>query len=143
MNEMEKQIMDEYARNYNIESISYEILGRMLDEAFVERRLAMFGIRDMYIYGGTYLAAQLYRAGKSHAMVKGVVDKAGRLAVNEPISVLNLDEFRKVYGGEKIIVTPLRFFREIREELRVFADEREIISIGELMLGIAGDRWRG
>lgn len=137
MNELEKQIMEEYAINYNIEAMSYEMMGKMLDKGFVEERLSMFGISDMYIYGGTYLAIQLYRVGKNFATVKGVVDKSGRLAINEQKSVLTLDEFRKLYDGEKIIVTPLRFFQEIRNDLKLFVNEKDIMSIAELLMGIA------
>ena len=134
MNELEKQIMEEYAINYNIEAMSYEMMGKMLDKEFVEERLSMFGISDMYIYGGTYLAIQLYRVGKNFATVKGVVDKSGRLAINEQKSVLTLDEFRKLYDGEKIIVTPLRFFQEIRNDLKLFVNEKDIMSIAELLM---------
>ena len=137
MNEMEKQIMDEYAKNYNIEAMSHEMMGKMLDPQFVEQRLSMFGISNLYIYGGTYLAIQLCRVGKKFTTIKGVVDKSGRLAINEQISILTLDEFRKVYDGEKIIVTPLRFFQEIRKDLKLFMNEKDIISIAELMMGIA------
>ena len=136
MNEIEKQIMEEYARNYNIEALSYELLGKMLDEKYVEQRLRMFGINNMYIYGGTYLAVQLYRVGKKFATVKGVVDKSGRLAINEQVSVLSLDEFRRAYNGEKVIVTPLRYFQEIRKELEIFVDKKEIVDVGEFMMGI-------
>lgn len=136
MNEIEKQIMEEYARNYNIEAMSYELLGKMLDEKYVEQRLGMFGIDNMYIYGGTYLAVQLYRVGKKFATVKGVVDKSGRMAINEQVSVLSLDEFRRAYNGEKVIVTPLRYFQKIRKELEIFVDKKEIVDVGEFMMGI-------
>lgn len=137
MNEMEKQIMEEYAKNYNIEAMSYEMMGKMLDEKYVEQRISMFGISSMYIYGGSYLAIQLYRVAKNFATVKGVVDKSGRLAVNEQISVLTLDEFRKTYNGEKVIITPPRYFQEIRKELETFVDKKEIMDVGEFMMGIA------
>ena len=54
MNDIEKRILEDYARDYNVESESYQMLGIMLDENFVEHRLRMFSINHMYIYGGTY-----------------------------------------------------------------------------------------
>ena len=54
MNDIEKRILEDYARDYNVESESYQMLGIMLDENFVENRLRMFSINHMYIYGGTY-----------------------------------------------------------------------------------------
>lgn len=136
MNENEKQIMEEYVKNYSIAAVMYRMMGRMLDEKYVEERLSLFGIKSMYIYGGTYLAVQLYRVGREFATVKGIVDKSGRLAINEQVTVLTLDEFRKAYNGETVIVTALRYFQEIKRELETFVDKKEIVDVGELMMGI-------
>lgn len=137
MNENEKQIMEEYVKNGSIDAWMYKIMGRMLDEKYVEKRLSIFGINNMYIYGGTYLAIQLYRVANKFTTVKGIVDKAGRLAINEQVAVFTLDEFRKVYNGETVIVTSLRYFQEIRRELEAFVDKKEIMDVGEFMTGIA------
>lgn len=135
MNEIEKQILENYARDFNVESRSYQMLGVMLDERFVEKRLKMFDINHMYIYGGTYLAVQLYRVGKKYTDIKGVVDKSGKMVINEKVSMLLIDEFKKVYNNEKIIITPLRYFQEIKQELELFVNPVNIIGIGELLLG--------
>ena len=89
MNDTEKQIIEEYSREYNIAAISYQILGKMLNEKYVEQRLNMFKISNMYIYGGTYLAVQLYRVGKKFTAVQGIVDKYNKPVIKEPVSVLS------------------------------------------------------
>lgn len=137
MNEIEKQILDEYVRKYSIANVSYKMLGMMLDESIVEERLKLFGIEQMYIYGGTYMAVQLYRAAKSIVDIKGVVDKSRRIAINDNVSVITLDEFKSVYRGEKVIVTSIRFFQEIKKDVGVFVNAEDIISISELLLGTA------
>lgn len=136
MNEIERQILEDYARDFNVESKSYQMLGMMLDENFVKNRLKMFNINHMYIYGGTYMAIQLYRIGKKYTDIKGVVDKSGKLIIYEDVSVLLLNELKKVYDNEKIIITPIRYFQEITKELEQFVNSDNIISIGELLLGI-------
>lgn len=136
MNEIEKQILEDYARKYSIASISYKMLGLMLDEKYVEERLKLFGIKQMYIYGGTYMAIQLYRMGKKYTDIKGIVDKSCRIAINDNISVIALDEFKEIYSGEKVIITSIRFFQEIKKDIEVFVNTRDIINIGELIMGI-------
>lgn len=136
MNDIEKRILEDYARDYNVESKSYQMLGMMLDENFVENRLRMFSINHMYIYGGTYLAVQLYRMGKKYTDIKGVIDKSGKIVLNENIPIFLLGEFEKIYNNEKIIITPFRHFQNIAQELELFIDPSNIMSIGEFLLGI-------
>ncbi len=137
MNKIEREIFENYARDYKIESISYQILGMMLDEKYVVERLKMFGLNNIYIYGGTYMAIQLYRIGKKHIKIKGIVDKSGRMVLNEKVTVMLLDELKKKYENEFIIVTPLRYYSEIKRELEQFVDTTKIMDIGELLFGIA------
>lgn len=137
MNKIEREIFENYARDYKIESISYQIMGMMLDEKYVVERLKMFGLNNIYIYGGTYMAIQLYRIGKKHIKIKGIVDKSGRMVLNEKVTVMLLDELKKKYENEFIIVTPLRYYSEIKRELEQFVDTTKIMDIGELLFGIA------
>ncbi len=136
MNNIEEQILNGYVRDYYVEMASYQLLGMMLDESFVKERLNMFGITHMYIYGGTYMSIQLYRAGKKYTNIKGIVDKSGKIVLNEEIPVIILKEFQNQYNGEKIIITPIRFYKEIVKELSSFVSEKDLISIGELLLGV-------
>lgn len=136
MNEIEKKILEDYARDYNVEYKSYQMLGMMLDEKYIEKRLKIFDIKHVYLYGGTYMTVQFYRMGKKYTDIKGVVDKAGKLIINEHIPVLLIDELKEVYNNEKIIITPLRYFQEIAQELSLFVNPENIMSIGEFLLGI-------
>ncbi|MCI9141175.1 MAG: hypothetical protein HFH87_00965 [Lachnospiraceae bacterium] len=135
MNKIEKQILEEYSINYSIAAMSYEIMGIMIDARYVEERLREFNISSMYIYGGTYMGVQLYKIGKKVSNVCGIVDKYGKIVGNEKISLMMLDELSRVYKGEKIVVTSIRFFKEICSELEMFVDRENIIGIGELLLG--------
>lgn len=136
MNEREKQLFAEYTDNYYIEAKSYELLGKMLDEQFVVNRLKVFDIVNAYIYGGTYMAIQLFRASKNYVNIVGIVDKMNRMMINEDVKVLTVEELRNVYNGEKIIITLPRFYSQIKSILIEFVDEVNIIYIGELIEGI-------
>lgn len=136
MNRIEKQILNEYARDCSVEATSYEAMGKMLDEKYVMERLKAFDIEEMYIYGGTYMAIQLHRVGKKYTNIKGIVDRSGKLIMNEDVFILTLDEVKRIYDGEKIVVTPLKYFHQIRNDLITFVDEKNIMSIGELLMGI-------
>lgn len=83
------------------------------------------------------MAIQLYRIGKKHIKIKGIVDKSGRMVLNEKVTVMLLDELKKKYENEFIIVTPLRYYSEIKRELEQFVDTTKIMDIGELFFGIA------
>lgn len=137
MNETEKLILGEYIRDYSVSDISYKVMGKMIDEDYVDKRLKMFDINEMYIYGGSYMAVQLYRIGGKFTVVRDIVDKSGQIVLNNLVPVITLDEFRKKYNGEKVIIASIRFFQEIREELELFVNSNNIIGIGELLLGIA------
>lgn len=136
MDKIVSEIMEGYARDYSIEAISYQSLGMMLDEKYVEQRLKLFNVNQLYIYGGTYLAVQLYRVGKKHADIKGIVDKSGKIVLNDKIPVILLDEFYEKYSGGKVIVTPLRYFQNIKKDLEGIVDVTDIIDVGELMFGV-------
>lgn len=136
MNRIEEQILEEYAENYCIESKSYELMGKMLDIEFLRERCKLFDIFDTYIYGGTYLAAQLCYMMKNEINILGIVDKAGKVLIQSDIKVLDLSDLMEHYNGEKIIVTPIRYYMQIKEDLIRFADEKNIIFVGELLEGL-------
>ncbi|MCM1231003.1 MAG: hypothetical protein NC489_12800 [Ruminococcus flavefaciens] len=136
MNEIETRILDEYVLNYRVEAESYRMMGKMLDEAFVCKRLELYDIFDVYIYGGTYLAAQLYRVIQSKVNVKGIIDKNYNVAVNIDVPILALGEARKVYLNEKIIITPIKYYKEICADLLQFVQEKNIILLGDFLEGL-------
>lgn len=137
MNKIEKEILNLYATDCSIGEISYSMMGKMLDERYVKERLELFDIKEMYLYAGSYLAVQLYRAASKYISIKGIVDKNGKIPVSDNIPVFILDDLKKQYNGEKIVVTSVRYYLEIKKELEQFIESRNIIFIGELMFGIA------
>ena len=82
------------------------------------------------------MAVQLYRVGKKYINIKGIIDKSGRIATEDQISVLIFEEFQKKYDNEKIIVTSIRYFQEIEKDLHAVVKSENIFGIGELMMGI-------
>lgn len=136
MNDIEEQILDCYVRDYYTEAASYQMLGMMLDEHFVKERLEMFDVTRMYIYGGTYMAVQLYRVGKKYTNIEGIVDKSGKVVLDENIPVIMLEEFQNNYNGGKVIITPIRFYKEIVRDISSFIAIEDIISVGELLMGV-------
>lgn len=136
MNNIEEQIFDIYAMDCSVAGMSYTLLGKMLNEKFVAERLKLFGINKMYLYAGTYMAVQLYRVGKKYITINGIVDKNGKIPFDDDIPVLTLDEWKKQYNEEKVVITSVRYYKEIKKELEQFIDSKNIIYIGELLLGI-------
>lgn len=130
---VEEQIIDEYTWHCRIEAESYKMMGKMLDEGLIQERLDLYGISDLYIYGGAYLAAQLYRAVREKVHVKGIVDKEGRSAIKVDIPVIKIEELRKTYRDEKVIITPPRFYRDARRELSQFIRAENILFLGEFL----------
>ncbi len=136
MNSIEERILDEYIYQYRVEAESYRMMGKMLDKNLVQQRLEQCGISDLYLYGGTYLAAQLCRCIGDNANLKGIVDKNGRSAVEVNVPIISLDDLRNVYQKEKIIITPPRFYQMIKLELMEFVRENNIIFLGEFLEGL-------
>lgn len=136
MNEIEKQILDTYVAESNIWEMSYKVLWGLMDEKYVAERLELYKISEAYLYASTYMAVQLYRIGKGHMSVKGVVDTAGNAVSDDITDVLTLDELKDKYNGETIIITSIRRYMEIKTELEKFVDREKIIYICELMFGI-------
>lgn len=133
----QEKILDAYARELEIATYSYDMMGKMLDKEFVKSRIDLLGVTEFYIYGGGYLGIQLYQAVENMAGVPAIVDKSGGLLLNIPgIPVLNVERLKQVYKGQKVIITPVKFYREIYGELSSFVLTDQIIFLGELMGGI-------
>lgn len=134
---MQEKILDAYARELEIATYSYDMMGKMLDKEFVKSRIDLLGVTEFYIYGGGYLGIQLYQAVENMAGVPAIVDKSGGLLLNIPgVPVLNVERLKQVYKGQKVIITPVKFYREIYGELSSFVLTDQIIFLGELMGGI-------
>lgn len=136
MERVERQILEEYVKEYHIASASYEMMGLMLNDMYLRERFQLFHIENVYIYGGTHMGVQLYRMGRNHVNIKGIIDKAGKSVIKVPISVLPLDTFQKQYQNEKVILTSIRFFQEIKQDLQMFVGPENILGIGEFLMGV-------
>ncbi len=135
---MEKidELLDAYAYEMETVSSGYEMMGRMLDRKYVESRLKLAGLSDMYIYGGGYLGIQLYYAISRSVNVFGVVDKSGRLLLDVPdIPVVSLEKFAEIYEGQNVIITPVKFYQSIFRELSEFVPEGKLMYLGEFLGG--------
>ena len=136
MEELEN-LLNEYAYESEIFSASYELMGQMLDRKYVKKRVEMFELSDVYIYGGGYLGIQLYNAINKLVNVLSVVDKNGKLILEiSDISVIDLDEFRAVYRQQRVIITPIKHYKSIYKELSEFVPKDKMIYLGELLGGI-------
>lgn len=133
--EMLEEILEEYRWHYKVEAESYRMMGKLLDEEWVKGRTELFQISDMYIYGGTYLAAQLCRAVRNYINIKGIIDRGGRTAIAMDIPVFTLDEFEKIYADEHVIITLPGFYREVRKDLLKFMPQKKVVFLGEFLEG--------
>lgn len=136
--DFEEKLLEQYVRDYDIAWYSYWMMGRLLDKKLVERRVELCRIESLYIYGGGFLGIQLHNALDGIVDIKAVVDKNGSLSVDvENIKVLSLDNLKKEYSGEKIIITPVKYYKAIWNDLSKFADKENLLFLGEFLEGIA------
>lgn len=134
--ELEK-IFDYYAKDYKIQFFNYKMMGKLLETENVKKRIEIYNIRDLYVYGGGYLGVQLYNAVKDFVTVKALVDKSGGLSVDvQGIKSISFDGLKENYIDEKIIITPIKYYKEIKKDLEQFIDKRNILFLGEFLEGI-------
>ena len=123
-----EELLDLYAQGFDLFSLSYEMMGKMLDKESLKKRLKAMHISDVYIYGGGYLGIQLYNAINDFINVLNVVDKSGKLLIDMPdITVINLEQFKSVYRQEKVIITPIKHYKSINMELSEFIPRDKMI----------------
>ncbi len=131
------KVLDAFEYESELFWTAYEMMGQMLDRAYVKKRIEMMNVSHVYIYGGGYLGIQLYNAINQFVNVLSVVDKSGKLLVKCPdISVINLKEFKAVYGQEKVIITPIKHYKPIYTEVSEFVPKDKLIYLGEFLGGI-------
>ena len=131
--EKKDELIDSYGYQTEIFSNSYYMMGRLLDKDFVKKEVEKRGLAELFIYGGGYLGIQLHRAISPFVNVFSVVDKKGKLLIDsiDDIPIMDIETFKCRYGNQPIIVTPLKFYREIFTELREFVPEDKIIFLEE------------
>lgn len=133
----EEELFELYVKDYRIQTHCYNMMGQLLDTEWVRKRLQLYNIQSLYIYGGGYLGVQLFNAVHDMVNVKAVVDKNGGLSVNvKGIRTISLDDLVKEYAGERIIITPVKYYQRIKDDLSKFVDEKELLFLGEFLEGM-------
>lgn len=134
---IQQSLIDSYAVDMEILSNKYDLMVKMLDIQLLQSRIKLLEVSELYIYGGGYSGIQLYRSLKSLIHVLAIVDKSGALLLdNADIPVINLYDFQEKYVDQKVIITPMLYYQEIREELSSFVSDDKMIYIGEFLGGI-------
>ena len=80
--ESKDELIDVYGYQTEVYTKSYNMMGRLLDNNFVKREVKRREWSDIYIYGGGYLGIQLYRVISPLVNVLSLVDKKGKLLIN-------------------------------------------------------------
>ena len=127
--ESKDELIDVYGYQTEVYTKSYNMMGRLLDNNFVKREVKRREWSDIYIYGGGYLGIQLYRVISPLVNVLSLVDKKGKLLINNinDIPVMDMSTLRGLYENQPVFITPLRFYREIYHDLKEFVAEDKII----------------
>ena len=127
------ELIDIYGYQLEISSKSYYMMGRLLDSSFIKNEIKRRRWFDVYIYGGGYLGIQLYKAASPYVNVLSVVDKKGKLLIDsiDDIPVIDFNTFRNQYRNQPIIITPLKFYREVYHELKAFVEDDKIVFLEE------------
>ncbi len=129
----EDELIDSYGYQTEIFSKSYYMMGHLLDKNFVKKEVEKRQLTELFIYGGGYLGIQLYRAITPFVNVLSVIDQNGKLLIDDidDIPVMKMETFRQQYENQPVIVTPLRFYREIFRDLQKIVPEDKIIFLQE------------
>lgn len=131
-----EEIIKKYIYDYSVEHYSYKMMGKMLDKDYVKSRAELFDLHNIFIYGGGYLGIQLYNAFGGDIVVDAFVDSSCFLSVNLDVDVINLETLKERYSGQKIIITPIRYYDEISKNLESFINKSNIIYLGEFLEGV-------
>ncbi len=131
-----RELIEYYRHEYDIFQNSYYLMGMLLNDDQIIRRVGELSLIECYIYGGGFLGIQTYRVLSRYVSVKAIVDGRGSLKFDCPdISVIDIEELRNNYRGETIIITPVQFAKEIYSELSRFVENEKLIFLGELVQG--------
>lgn len=131
--ENKDELIDIYGYQTEIFRKSYYMMGYLLDEDFVKSEVDKRRLTEIFIYGGGYLGIQLYRAISRFTNVLSVVDKKGKLLIDsiDDIPVMDMEAFGCQYDNQPVIVTPIKFYRDIFRELIKVVPEDKIIFLQE------------
>lgn len=130
------ELLELYLRESDLLFSCYEMMGRLLDKKQIEKRVKELELKKIYIYGGGFLGLQLYRAVENLLTVIAVVDKSGGLIHDLPeIPVIDYERFCQEYAGETVIVTPMKHYQRIYEDLSQFIPKEKIMFLGEFQGG--------
>ena len=133
MTEVERVIFDEHVRKEELFRLNYELMGQLLKKDVVADILKKRGWKSCYIYGGAYLGIQAFYAFSSFIPIAGFIDRAQSLYIPiKEVEVLSLEEFYKQEDNYPVIITPLEYAKEIKEELLTHISEERIVFLNEL-----------
>lgn len=127
-NSLVEELIDLYAEEIDILAACYERMGNLLDRKRIQNRAKELNLRELYIYGGGYLGIQFYYAVKDFIDVISIIDKSGKLLVEVPnVEVIDFNTFQKKYRGQQVVITPIKHYDEIYNELISFISEDRIL----------------
>ena len=130
------KLLEMYINEYDIMYSQYHLMGMLLNDKQVQRRVKELGLKDCYVYGGGFLGIQCYQAIKNHVNIKAIVDKNRRLKFElEDVKVIDIPTLIEKYCSEKIIITPVQYSANIYKELKKLIPTENILFLGEFVQG--------
>lgn len=133
MTKTQRDIFDSYVRRKELFQIKFELMGQLLRRDTVKRIVDTYAWQSIYIYGGGYLGIQAYDAFCHFIDVAGVIDRTGELLVpRDDIDVFLPQDLAKMEDDLPIIITPLEYARDIRNDLLKYRSEERIYYLNEL-----------
>lgn len=128
------ELLSIYSKQIDILSVSYDMMGKLLDKKRIKKNIEHLNLSDVYIYGGGYLGIQLYHAINEWVNIISVVDRNGVLMFDIPdIPVIDLDKFKRTYHDQPVIITPIKHYHEISQSLDSIVTAEKKIYLGEII----------
>ena len=133
MTKTEREIFDSHIRREELLRIKFELMGQLLSPDVVKGIVDEHAWQSIYIYGGGYLGIQACCAFRQFIDVPCVIDRAGGLMVpRDDIEVIFPEELAKTDNDLPIIITPLEYAGDIRNNLLNYRGEERIFYLNEL-----------
>lgn len=133
MTETERSIFDSHVRKEELLQIKFELMGQLLRHDVVKSIVDDHSWHSLYIYGGAYLGVQACLAFRQFIDVPYLIDRAGELRVlRDDINVILPQDLAKMEDDLPIIITPLEYARDIRNDLLKYRSGERIYYLNEL-----------
>lgn len=138
------KLIDYYSQRFATQDLKFNMMGMLLDDQLINRRIKDFSMDSFYIFGTGPLGLQVYNATVNKCKILGFIDEDKQFYQNSNyawgyrnlgLTVFSPEEVKAKYNGEKILLASFEELEKMRDVCKSFSDEKDIIYINEFLFG--------